>query len=170
MLKGNKVQLRAIEPSDVNMMLLWENDVENWHVSETLAPFSKYLIESYLQTAQDIYLNKQIRFVIEANETGEAIGLLDFFDYNPRHQRAGIGILIEKNSRKEGYAFDAIELAKLYAKSIDLHQLHCSIGANNVNSIRLFEKACFVETGLKRDWRKFQGEWTDELDFQYIIE
>ena len=170
MLKGKKVQLRAIEPTDVNMMLLWENDSENWHVSETLAPFSKFLIESYLQSAQDIYVTKQIRFVIESIETNEPVGLLDFFEYAPRHQRAGLGILIEKNSRKEGFATDAIEIAKVYAKSIDLHQIFCSIGADNVKSIRLFEKAGFVETGLKRDWRKLHGKWTDELDFQYIIE
>jgi diamine N-acetyltransferase len=38
---GN-VRLRALEPDDIDLLYDWENNMEIWHVSNTLEPFSKY--------------------------------------------------------------------------------------------------------------------------------
>ena len=44
MLKGEYIQLRALEPSDLEVLYQWENDINIWKVSQTLAPFSKHVL------------------------------------------------------------------------------------------------------------------------------
>ena len=95
MLKGKQIYLRTIEPSDADIILKWENNPENWKVSNTLVPFSKKLIEDYVNSAQDIYAIKQLRFIICLLNTDKAIGTIDLFDFDPYHQKVGLGILIE---------------------------------------------------------------------------
>ena len=138
MLKSSKIFLRAVEPSDLEILLAWENNPEFWRFSSTLTPFSKELLEQYVFAAQDIYAVKQIRLMIGENESGATIGAVDLFEFDPRHQRAGIGILIDENFRKKGCALDALLLIKNYALNVvGMRNLFASIRADNTASIAL---------------------------------
>src|SRR4051812_12859125 len=115
-LVGELIQLRALEPTDLNCLYEWENDLSIWSVSGTIAPFSKYTLEEYLKTAhQDVYTTKQLRLmidltVVDDEDSGDgheskSIGCIDLFDFDPRNKRAGVGILIANNiNRGRGYA------------------------------------------------------------------
>lgn len=163
--KGKNINLRAIEPGDLDVMYLWENNIENWLISSTQTPFSKYTLSEYISSVQDIYLSKQLRFIIEHNEDSTAIGCIDFFDFDPNHLRAGLGILIGNlNYRKKGYATESIELVIDYAfNHLLLKQLYCNILESNTESLRLFEKFGFEKIGLKKSWIQtpygFENEW-----------
>ena len=50
MLKGENIYLRALEPSDADLIFRWENNPSNWKISGTLLPFSKHLIEQYVNS------------------------------------------------------------------------------------------------------------------------
>lgn len=167
-MEKNKVVLRALEPEDVNFMLLVENNPNHWKVSETKAPFSRFLIEEYIKSSQDIYANKQVRFVIE-NENNDRVGFLDLFDVEFKHKRAGVGIIIMESFQNNGYAGSALEQLEEYARYIELHQLYCSIREDNKASIHLFESKGFVHCGTKKDWRLDHGDWYTELDYQKIL-
>ena len=66
------MRLRALEPDDLLFLYLLENQEEIWEMSDTQVPFSKHLLEAYLENArQDIYTAKQFRYVIELQ--GEAL-------------------------------------------------------------------------------------------------
>ncbi|MGB1041434.1 MAG: GNAT family N-acetyltransferase, partial [Flavobacteriales bacterium] len=142
MLKGDKIYLRTIEPSDAQLMLQWENNPDNWAVSNTMVPFSEHLILQYVNSAQDIFATKQLRFIICLQEDDKPIGTIDLFEYDPLHRRAGIGVLIDEVSeRNKGYANEAVQLIIRYSfERLDLHQLFCNIFESNEHSIRLFEK------------------------------
>ena len=101
-LKGIHINLRAIEPTDLTFLCQIENDELFWEVSNTQKPFSKFLLQQYLENAQqDIYEAKQLRLVIEdKNET--PVGLIDLFDFDPKHKRAGIWIVISKKFEGKG--------------------------------------------------------------------
>ncbi len=45
LLEKNGVRLRALEPSDVEILYQWENDPAVWGVSHTLLPFSRHTLE-----------------------------------------------------------------------------------------------------------------------------
>jgi diamine N-acetyltransferase len=172
-LTGPRLNLRAIEPEDIDWLFHWENDASLWHLGNTFSPFSRFVLEQYLLTAQnDIFTNKQLRLMIDLKNpdcVNETIGSIDLFDFDPFHRRAGIGILIITPERNKGYASESLELVKNYAFSmLNLHQLYCNIGSNNQNSLDLFRKHGFEECGRKKDWVWHEGIWHDELIFQCI--
>ncbi len=177
-LKGQNISIRAIEPADIDILYQWENDTETWSVSSTQAPFSHFVLEQYIASAhQDIYTAKQLRLMIDLpptplsnNETGRTIGCIDLFDFEPNHQRAGIGILIaDKSDKRKGYASEALEILIEYCFSmLNLHQLFCNIAIDNEASVLLFQKHGFQITGVKKQWIRDGNEFKDELFLQLI--
>jgi diamine N-acetyltransferase len=170
-LENNRVQLRAIEPEDLDILYQWENNPEIWHVSNTLAPFSKFTLKKYLEQAhQDIFEAKQLRLIIQKKTGNKAIGAIDLFDFDPIHKRAGVGILIGKETdRKQGFASEALETLRIYAfGTLDLKQLYCNICEDNKESLTLFIKHGFIITGQKKDWIRKGEEWISEYFLQLI--
>ena len=170
MLKGEQIYLRTLEPADADIILKWENNSDNWRVSNTFVPFSRKLIEDYVNSAQDIYSIKQLRFIICLVENDKEIGAIDLFDFDPYHQKVGLGILIaELEDRGNGYAKEAVLLILEYCfNHLMLHQVYCNIFSENKSSVDLFEKSGFTICGTKKDWVKSNDGWEDELMFQSI--
>lgn len=170
LLKGELIYLRAIEPTDLEPLYLWENDTNVWHLSNTLAPFSKHVLKQYIENARhDIYVTKQLRLIICTGQDGP-VGCIDLFDFDPTHLRAGIGILIGSEAhRGKGYAAEALEILCNYCFSfLHLHQLYCHINADNKISINLFEKTGFKRSGIKKMWNRINSGWVDEYFYQLI--
>lgn len=166
-----KISLRPLEPEDIDLLYNWENDLSIWEVSNTKTPFSKHVLSQYLlEATKDIYETKQLRLVIQ-NEKMEAVGAIDLFDFEPYHLRAGVGVLIHKNSDKnKGYASDALQALSNYTFEIlGLKQLYANITFDNEVSIKLFEKSGFKKIGTKKEWIKTSGGWKDEILFQKIL-
>ena len=170
-----EIILRAPEPSDVELLYRWENDPEIWHVSNTITPFSKYILEKYIENAHlDIYQVKQLRLMIDVMEQGKnksrTIGTIDLFDFDPYHNRAGVGILIgDKSDRKKGYATLALKKFIHYCfNTLQLHQLYCNITRGNSDSLRLFKRCGFRISSHKTDWIKTPGRYLEELFLQLI--
>lgn len=165
MLKDEKISLRAVEPYDLDLLYKWENDQNHWLVSQVLQPYSKFTLEKYLNSIQDIYSDKQLRMIIMEGE--QALGILDLFEYDPVNEKVGIGILIDTDFRKKGHASRAITLACNYCfNKLHLHQVYCNILSNNPESIVLFEKAGFVQNGKLVDWIKEKDSFLDQLTYQ----
>mgnify|MGYP005750093999 FL=1 len=169
-LKTENTYLRALEPSDLEFLYTLENDVSVWHVGNTLVPYSKFVLEQYLENAtQDIYTVKQLRLVI-CNTNHDAIGAVDLYDFDPMHRRAGVGIAIAPDHRKNGHASDALQLLADYCRNtLQLHQLYCSVTANNLQSINLFAKAGFQSVGTRKDWLRTPDGWDDVVEFQKVF-
>ncbi|PQB04008.1 GNAT family N-acetyltransferase [Aureitalea marina] len=168
---GNKILLRALEPDDLQLLYQVENDQSIWEVSGTINPYSKFVLKQYLDNAhRDIYEVKQLRLVIERVDDNFAVGLIDLYDFDPRHKRAGLGIVIfEKEERRKGYAGEAIQLLSQYCfDHLDMHQVYACIGADNAGSQVLFEKNGFVRTGTRQDWLLRSDGYQDELFYQLI--
>lgn len=73
-----------------------------WEVSDTLTPFSLFTLKKYIETCHlDIYTTKQLRLMIERLDTNTRIGLVDLYDFDPYHQRAGVGIMIHNTEKPE---------------------------------------------------------------------
>ncbi len=170
-LKGKSVFLRALEPEDLDFIFEIENDETIWNVSNTITPYSKFLIRQYLENAhQDIYEAKQLRLAICKNNTSKAIGLIDLFDFDPTNNRAGIGIIIQENlERNLGYGSESLALMINYSfLKLNLHQLFANINPQNSASVKLFTKFGFQNIGIKKNWNLVQGEYHDESFYQLI--
>jgi len=169
-LSTDKIRLRALEPEDVALLYRWENDPDVWLISNTIAPYSKYMLTEYVNASlQDLYTAKQLRLMIVSRKNDETVGILDIFEFDPYHLRAGLGIIIEKSYRRQGFAEEAISLAKQYLfNHIHLHQIFCNIMAHNTSSIALFKKAGFQKAGCKKDWIRTPNGFEDEITMQLI--
>ncbi len=171
MLNGEKIKLRALEPQDIDLLYEWENNAEVWSISDTTQPFSRFALEQYVNSVQDIYAQKQLRFIIEHLETSKALGCVDLFDFNPVHRRIGIGILIvEPKHRGLGFGKSAIAIILNYCKDIlECHQVFCNVLSSNDNSLKLFQSFGFKTVGVKKDWIRIKGEMHNEILLQKIF-
>lgn len=169
-LEANICRLRALEPSDVDMLYLWENDPEVWRVSGTVAPLSYERLCSFVQEqSYDIYATRQMRLVVEAE--GVAVGTVDIFDFDPQHLRFGVGVLIyAQENRRRGYARAALEAVAGYAREVlGLKQIWASVASDNVASVALFESLGFERCGLRRDWLRRGAEYVDVYEYQLLL-
>ena len=170
-----RVILRAMEPEDIDLLYRWENDMSIWNVSNTLAPFSRHILQKYIETSHlDIYQTKQLRLMIDYIHDEEnkcrTVGMIDLFDFDPYHNRAGIGILIgDASDRGKGIAGLALKNLIHYAfNTLKLHLLYCNIEATNEASINLFKKFGFEICGQKKQWLKTLDGFDDEYLLQLI--
>lgn len=168
MLVGANIYLRALEPSDLDLLYEWENNLEVWRISDTQVPFSRFQLEQYISSNQDIYSQKQVRFVICALDNHIPVGCIDLFDYNPNHKRVGIGILIaDKEWRKKGYGSESLSILLEYADNIlDCENTYCNMTVDNEGSQALFLKAGFETVGVKKRWIREGKEYKDEIMMQ----
>ena len=179
------IHLRAMEPEDIDAIYRWENDPSVWIDSAAHQPFSRHALSQFIEenSRADIYSCRQLRLMAEKIDahvqsfTGAsdpvgapAVGCVDLFDFDPYHRRAGVGIIVDSQHRRHG-----IGLAILYAledfarEHLQLHQLHCTIAANNIASIALFEKAAYQRCGTMKDWVSNKRMWTDAYMYQKLL-
>ena len=164
------VHLRALEPDDLDFLFALENDPTIWGVSDTLAPVSRHALREYLDRAADFYVARQLRLVITTEFNGPAVGVVDLFDYDPLHQRAGVGITVLAGHRRHGYARQALQLVKAHARAaLRLHQLYATVGAGNRGSLRLFRAAGFRRVGTRQAWLRTAHGWDDAVEWQCLL-
>ena len=169
-LKSELCYLRALEPEDLDFIYDIENDESVWEVSNTITPYSRFLIQEYLDNAhKDIFEVKQLRLVI-CDNSDRTVGLIDLFDFDPHHKRAGVGVLIyDESSRAKGFGKAALQMIIDYSfKQLNLHQLFCNISEENTSSIKLFEQFNFQCIGTKKDWICINNIYKDEYLYQLI--
>lgn len=167
---GDKCTLRALEPSDLELLYLWENDTEVWRVSGSCAPVSRERLQHFIEEQNyDIYATRQMRLIIESD--GVAIGTLDIVEFDPQNSRFGIGILIyAAENRRMGFARSAIEAIKEYGRTtLFVNQIWASVAEDNKPSIELFRSCNFEQCGLRKAWLRRAEGYVDELEFQCLL-
>ncbi|MEG1634413.1 MAG: GNAT family protein [Rikenellaceae bacterium] len=168
-MSSQAIYLRALEPSDIDILYKYENDKEVWKVSGTTIPYSRYVLKKYIENSfTDIYQSGQLRLMIMCED--RAIGATDIFDFDAHNSRAGIGIIIfDKTNRGKGYATEALnQLIEYCFETLTVHQIYCNIDAENAESMKLFKKQGFTMIGIKKEWIKSGGKFNDEIMFQKL--
>lgn len=170
LLQNETVCLRAPEPEDLELLYAWENNSEWWKSGNTLVPYSRYLLKRYIaESHRDLFDLKQLRLMIDLCSTGITVGMLDLYDFEPHHRRAGVGILVDPLYQKNGVATMALNLLVEYAFSfLKLHQLFAHIPVGNEPSKALFARCGFVVTGVLKDWITAEEGYSDVLVMQRI--
>lgn len=171
MLKGKTIYLRSVEEDDSTTLFMWENNPENWKVSNTEVPFSMTAIHELIEQQSNIRNSGQARFIICENDSDYSVGTIDLYDVNFKHGFASVGVLIaEEKARRKGRAKESLTLLIEYARDIlELKNLQCSIYADNEASIYLFESLGFNRIGIRKNWFIFRGIRIDEISYQLCL-
>ena len=132
-----KLKLRALEPSDLDIMYDIENDKSLWVYSNTSSPFSKHTLKKFIEKSHlDILEHRQVRLVIYDDCT--SYGFIDLFDYDHISRKAGVGIVIFERFRSKGIGSLSLKLIEEHVLShVPIHQLYANISSNNIESISL---------------------------------
>lgn len=170
LLEDDILRLRALEPEDLDVLYKWENDTSLWEVGSTLSPYSRYILKQYIErSGEDLYTLRQLRLLIERKEDLLPLGLIDLYDFEPKHRRAGVGIFVEPSMLRRGIGYRALALLHEYAFSfLCLHQLYAHIPVGNVASTALLRKAGYEECGLLREWVLLPSGYSDVRVMQKI--
>ena len=169
LLIGEKIKLREMLDSDLELIYDWENRPELWHLGDEHNPLTEAQISDFINhSTGDIYTDGQLRLMIEFGE--ETIGCIDLFEFDQHNQRAGVGILIANSkNRKSGHAKEAVNLLTNYCFEIlNFRQLYCHIPVDNEASMSLFSSCSFEETGRCKDWVKKENEFMDAVFMQRL--
>ncbi|MDR1720406.1 MAG: GNAT family N-acetyltransferase [Dysgonamonadaceae bacterium] len=169
-LENDNIKLRALEPEDLDVLYRWENESEWWFYGNTSVPFSKFTLREYLASADnDIYQLQQLRLMVIEKTDNLPIGTIDLYDFNPMHQRAGVGIMLDASRRGKGLGTQALTLIKEYAFNfLSMNQLYAYIPQGNTASIKLFERCGFEQTGQLRQWIKLAQGFEDACVYQLL--
>ncbi|MCR5714995.1 MAG: GNAT family N-acetyltransferase [Bacteroidales bacterium] len=175
-LQGNRLKLRAAEPEDLELLYRWENDSDVWQVSDTLVPFSRYHLRRFLENDNhDIFATHGLRLMIDllpdGPETARTVGTLDLYDFDALNSRAGVGILIaDVSDRRRGYAAESLQLLVDYCREVLLlHQVYAYVTEDNAESLALFARAGFIQTGRRLQWMHTPDGWKDQIQFQKLL-
>jgi diamine N-acetyltransferase len=155
LLKNEDLELRALEPEDLDILYTWENDTHLWIHGNTLSPYSKLVLRQYISDSleQDIYQTKQLRLMIVSKSVDRVIGTVDLYDLDFHNSRAGVGVLIDEKYRNKGYAIQTLRLISVYVFSfLRIKQLYAYIAVDNIKSRGLFEQAGYSQSGILINW------------------
>ena len=162
------MNFRALEPTDLELLYTIENNPDLWDVGNCCTPYSRYDLENYILTqSHDLYADKQLRLVIEADKP---VGLLDLFNYSPAHNRAELGLAILTSERGKGYATAALKEFSTYAREkLHLHQLYTIVPADNAPSLAMLRTAGFSNEVLLPQWLHTTAGYKDCLALFKIL-
>ena len=169
-MKGS-IRLRAMEPEDLDVLYQIENDPGTWCVGVVNVPYSRYLLHDYIANATgDIYADKQVRLMIE-NVEGACVGMVDLVNFDPRHSRAEVGVVIQERYRRRGYATEALRLALDYAREVvHLHQVYVVVSVENEVSLKLFRSLGFGDGAVLKDWLHANDTYREAYLLQYFFQ
>ena len=166
------LKLRALEPEDLEQLYAIENNLDDWDFACMSAPFSKYALRDYIANQHcALSVDQQVRLVVCDDENPQqVIGLADIFNYDARHRRAEVGMVIEKSLRGKGYATKAVALLIDYALRICLlDQLYAFISEDNIASCKVFDKNGFKRASILKNWFKNTNFTSNAIIFQLFL-
>ncbi len=169
MFKEGNLELRALEPEDLELVLQLENDTELWRWGNSNVPYSRYTIRQYIeQNVNDIYADGQLRLVVSVN--GQAAGLVDLINFDARNQRAEVGIVLLPSYRNKGYGLAALRLLDEYVRDfLHLRQLYAFVSVENESATALFLAAGYKKASRLCDWLAKGDAYVDALLFTFLF-
>jgi len=164
------IRLRAMEPEDLDTLYKIENDELLWGIGVSNVYYSRYILHEYIANSKnDIYIDRQVRLMIE-NTDNDIVGIIDIVDFDPKHLRAELGIIIQNKYRHKGYAKMAISKILIYARDVlHLHQLYAYVDIDNIYSFKMFKDIGFIPSAELKDWLYDGSRYHNTMIMQYFL-
>ncbi len=171
LMHGNKIRLRALEPSDAGTVYEWENDPSVWKFGDRRWPVSLSDVKSLIERSDlDIWQTRQMRFMIDSLEDGRSVGCVDIYDFDPLNMHCSLGVLVESGSRGNGFAREAVALVENFAREVLVaHSINVTVAADNEPSVALFQAAGYERVGVMKDNLRRDRMFVDEVLLQKVF-
>ena len=167
--QGNGIRLRAPEPEDLEVMFRFENATDVWEMSNTTGPYSRFQLKQYIEQTQNDCLPTPVT-PDDRKRNRQVVGMVDVCSFDPLHNRAEVGIMVDKSCRRQGIGRNALALLEEHCfRYLGIHQLFAYIAVENLPSRRLFAACGYKESAVLKEWaHTFGGGYTDVLVVQKL--
>jgi RimJ/RimL family protein N-acetyltransferase len=161
MLKGEKVDLVAVERSYTHLYTKWINDPEVTRWLKADPPLSLQMEHDWVDRNRR---DGKMVFTILTKD-GKPIGNTGIEEISWKFKRATLGILIgEKDYWSKGYGSDAITTLLRYCfEELGLRRVDLITDLENLRAQKAYKKCGFVVEGLMRQYRTKNGRNVDDL-------
>lgn len=172
MLKGELVNLRAIEPADAALLHGWLDDpdlMRFWGHSEAAISHAETARRVAGWIHEEAALGYPVAFVIEDLD-GDPVGFALLGQVSPRHRSAEISLFIADPTRRGvGLGPDALAaLVEAAFSGWNLERLTARCEAFNEPAQRMVRHAGFHEEARLREARYLDGAWHDIVAFALL--
>ena len=166
--EGRLVRLRALEESDADALNPLFGDTD---VLATLAFTFPQATAGFLEFVRSSRGSpSQVVFAIETLE-GDAIGVCDLREIEPRARTGQAGIWIAKHAWGRGYGTDAMRmLCRFGFRELNLQRIGLHVYETNPAGIRAYEKVGFRREGTMRRAHFAGGRYVDVLVMGLLAE
>jgi [ribosomal protein S5]-alanine N-acetyltransferase len=161
---GARLYLRELQPSDAaGRYLAWMNDPEVTRFLETrFSTHSEAGIRQYIESVRQDPAYLFLAIVLRDGD--RHIGNIKMGPISRVHGYADVGLLIgEKDCWGRGYAAEAIALLTAHAFETGIRKLTAGCYADNVGSLKAFQKAGWHVEGVRRAQYICDGELQDGI-------
>ncbi|WP_202709008.1 GNAT family N-acetyltransferase [Sporosalibacterium faouarense] len=161
MIKGNLINLRLVEESDLEKMNKLQNDVSEKGLYSDLTLRSKAQLEKQFQEFG--LVKKEYSILLITDKQDNIIGMIQHFKGSIYSTGYEIGLLIyKKENRKNGYATEALKLYTSYMfESHPIERLELSTSVDNIGAQKVATKCGYVLEGINRKSCYIRGVATD---------
>ena len=148
------VVLRALEPTDLDLLYEIENDPDVWDVTSSPSPWSRWALRQYLESQPaDIAQTGQLRLVVESGSVDGGMGFVVLFSYDALQRRAEVGIAIRRSARRTHLGLAALQALQHYAKNhLHLRLLYAKIRTADEACHKLFQAAAYRRVATLPQW------------------
>ncbi|WP_346931358.1 GNAT family protein [Clostridium sp.] len=166
--EGQRIYLRNIELTDVNLMTKWKDDIVMRKMSVGLDTNI-----SYENQFQDIKISieegEELYLIIALKDNNQSIGYIriNWIDENKEMAwlRFGLG-----SHRQEGYAKEGVKLITDYLFSLGTHRIDAEVLSFNHPSQGTLKSVGFLHEGTRREAYYDGIEYVDILVFGIVKE
>ncbi|MFT5858905.1 MAG: diamine N-acetyltransferase [Flavobacteriaceae bacterium] len=163
-----RISLREAKLEDSEIILDWENNLENWAVSNNSSHYSLMDIQLLIISLRDIRKACQARYMIIDIASNQILGSVDLYEIDWIKKTAGVGVLIaEKQHRSKGYASEALFLLeKLALEDWELEYFNAEVHTTNISSANLFEKCKYQKKEGEHKAKSPNGDYIETILFE----
>lgn len=172
MIRGELVNLRAVERTDAPDLVRWFNDpkvMRYWGVGDATVSSSdiQRRIEGWLD--DEVRLGRPACLIAETLD-GAAVGLVVLSDYRPDDRSTALSLMIgEPELWGQGLGTDTLRaIVDACFSSWNLHRLWLRAEAFNERARRLYHRLGFAHEATLRDATYLDGEYHDVLIFALL--
>ena len=169
-LHTGRLVLRKMEPADADALLFLRSDPtilqyldrDPIHSTAEAALFIKRIADS-------VDRNEGINWGISLKDDPTLIGTIGFWRLLKEHFRAEIGYLLHPQHWGKGLVSEAIAAVMEYGwNDMGLHSVEANVNPQNAASIRVLQKAGFVQEAYFRQNYFYRGRFLDSLIFSKL--
>lgn len=169
MIKGKKVNLRAIKREDIEQLRRWRNLPEVLSMVREYRQIGEIHQERWFESLTDD--RDQVLFSILRGADGSLLGVTGLTYINWVYRHGEISIIINPDESNKGYGTEALQMTLRHGfQTLNLHMICGEIYEFNITNRHVFEKVGFHEDGKLRHNYYWNGKYYDSIFYSILQE